>query len=343
VGTSQRLSIIKICGNNVGVMMNVLTVMYKNIIKFGIWKERYLSMSLTAIKLRLWGGYYYERIKYLKQYASKDDKILQAYLEYAKYSYWHGGKNCLSNSYFPEDSEKVSFDDIIIPSLTGNSVGTFWYEFPDVLLPYLLEKRGKKYAFTEIAPLMTEGPYELNDNVSVITDDVVIDCGANIGLFSAIAAKKGGNVYAFEPDKNVISNYLSQTAEYNGNIEVCPYALSDYVGTGYFNPNLIDIGGGRLGKKSESSVAVETITLDQFVVNRGISRVNYIKSDIEGAERDMLRGATKVLKEFAPKLSICTYHLPDDKKVLEQIVLEANSRYNIKHDYLKMYCWVEKE
>lgn len=54
----------------------------------------------------------------------------------------------------------------------------------------------------------------------------------------------------------------------------------------------------------------------------------------------MLKGAVNVLRDFAPKLSICTYHLPDDKMVLEQIVKDANPDYIIEHDYKKMYCYV---
>jgi hypothetical protein len=44
----------------------------------------------------------------------------------------------------------------------------------------------------------------------------------------------------------------------------------------------------------------------------------------------MLLGATEVLKHHKPKLSICTYHLPDDKEVLTRIILDANPDYEIK-------------
>jgi FkbM family methyltransferase len=45
-------------------------------------------------------------------------------------------------------------------------------------------------------------------------------------------------------------------------------------------------------------------TLDKFVEDNKLERVDFIKADIEGAERDMLRGATNTLKTFAPKLAI---------------------------------------
>lgn len=298
-------------------------------------------MNLFSLKTRMPGGDIFERLKYLKNYAPADNKILQAYLEYLKYAYWHGGKNCTSNSYFSSDSKKVFFGDIIIPNLSGHAIGTFWDEFPDVLLPYLLKRDGNKYDFSEINKLMREGPYELDDDVSLNSGDIVIDCGANIGLFSAIASKRGAFVYAFEPDESVIDNYLSKTANYNGNIEICSYGLSDHTGVEHFASDSINIGAGRLIKDSGLGKEVRVTTLDTFVLEKNIDKIDFIKADIEGAEREMLRGATRILRDFAPKLSICTYHLPDDKEVLEKIVLDANPKYQIRHVYQKMYAYVK--
>ncbi len=83
-------------------------------------------------------------------------------------------------------------------------------------------------------------------------------------------------------------------------------------------------------------------TLDNWVKENGIERIDFIKADIEGAERNMLCGAKEILKRFEPKLAICTYHLPDDKEVLEKIVLEANPNYKVEHKYKKMYAYVPK-
>ncbi|MDE6112533.1 MAG: FkbM family methyltransferase, partial [Bacteroidales bacterium] len=88
----------------------------------------------------------------------------------------------------------------------------------------------------------------------------------------------------------------------------------------------------------ESGIAVTTI--DAFVKEHDLQRVDFIKADIEGAERDMLRGARETLKRFAPKLAICTYHLPDDPQVLEQIIKDANPDYTVVHTLHKLMAMV---
>lgn len=85
---------------------------------------------------------------------------------------------------------------------------------------------------------------------------------------------------------------------------------------------------------------VPTITIDEFVKSNQIEKVDFIKADIEGAERLMLEGAQETLLKHAPKLSLCTYHLPDDKKVLAELILRANSKYTIQYHWEKLYAYV---
>ena len=85
---------------------------------------------------------------------------------------------------------------------------------------------------------------------------------------------------------------------------------------------------------------VQIITLDAFVEANGITKIDYIKSDIEGFERNLLRGAQQTLKRLAPKLAICTYHFPDDPKVLESLILKANPNYTVVHLRHKLFAMV---
>lgn len=216
----------------------------------------------------------------------------------------------------------------------------FALEMPDLIVPVIDEQ----FSF------MTEGKYEYGQ-VVVNENDVVIDCGANIGVFSAIAAAKKAKVYAFEPVPSLIT-LLDKIVRIYSNITICPYALSDSIGNISFSVSEINTTSHTFLTNYDSShhlneisktITVDTITLDDYVKTNNLSKVDYIKADIEGAERYMLRGATEVLRKYAPKLSICTYHLPDDKAVLESIIKGANPDYVIEHRWQKLYAYVPQK
>ena len=80
-------------------------------------------------------------------------------------------------------------------------------------------------------------------------------------------------------------------------------------------------------------------TVDAFCEAEGVSP-DFIKADIEGAERQMMKGAVETLKRDAPKISICTYHFADDAAVLREIIKAANPAYQISEKWKKMYARV---
>ncbi|MDR2772967.1 MAG: FkbM family methyltransferase [Elusimicrobiota bacterium] len=101
------------------------------------------------------------------------------------------------------------------------------------------------------------------------------------------------------------------------------------------------LGNTIVKNMSISSGEVEKIqitSLDNFANKQNLKRVDFIKSDIEGAERDMLKGARNVLKEFAPKLALSTYHLPDDPEVMEALIKDANPSYKVVHLNKKLFA-----
>ena len=83
---------------------------------------------------------------------------------------------------------------------------------------------------------------------------------------------------------------------------------------------------------------VPTITVDKFVDDNNLKTVDFIKADIEGAERLMLDGARETLREFEPDLSLCYYHFIDDYKILTDLIKEANPNYVITRKWKKIYA-----
>ena len=239
----------------------------------------------------------------------------------------------------------VSIKDIVIPIPELQDINSWNYELVDLVAPYAFYDL-YDYGYKELEKGFFEGPYEISDKISIKAGDVVIDCGANAGFFSAVASAKGASiVYAFEPLQIVIDKYLSITASSNSNITIVNYAVSDQVGETNFVIDPSNVGGSKIGESIQDykSVVVKLTTLDEFVKANSIERVDFIKCDIEGAERSMLRGASWVLKTMQPKLSICTYHYPEDPKLLESIIKDANPAYIIEHRYKKLYAYVNKD
>lgn len=190
-----------------------------------------------------------------------------------------------------------------------------------------------------------DAPYDLGGSRGLASGDVVLDCGANLGTFSNYAAAKGCVVHAFEPSPATAERMRKSAALYPGKIFVHQLALSDYCGEARFFTSDVSVIADRIvhGDAQDGGrvVSVPVMTLDDFVKERGISGVGFIKSDIEGEERNMVKGSKHVLRDHAPRLSLSSYHIPDDPEVLESIVREYNPRYTVRNVKNKLYGWVE--
>lgn len=200
-------------------------------------------------------------------------------------------------------------------------------------------------AMNLLALLHSEGPYE-NTHVKIEEGDIILDVGANIGVFSLFCInKKPKRIYAFEPQKSVIG-ILEKNLSLNNVcdlIEIIPLGLSDKTDRyRLYYSNMGHVASSIAMERNFSNEyeEISCIELDTWVRNNNIQRIDFIKADIEGAERRMLRGATFVLRNFQPKLAICTYHYHDDHKVLEEIILKANPNYIIYKTSHKLFAYV---
>ena len=246
------------------------------------------------------------------------------------------------------------FNGAKIPAMLEPGVFRFLrYTFDDVFLfsCFYNDKYEKDFVCFMDKYVMDEGPYSYSDNifkVAVEKGDVVIDAGAWIGDFSAYAVSKGAIVYAFEPEIKLYE-LLCKTQELNCiDGEACIIPVKKGLGSSKCEMALsVDESAGEgnslvFNRGTGNSVLINVTTLDLFVQEKRIEKIDFIKADIEGAERELLKGATNVLKTFAPKLAICTYHLPDDPEVLEKIIKDANPNYQIVHLRKKLFAAVVK-
>jgi len=179
--------------------------------------------------------------------------------------------------------------------------------------------------------------------VIVCKGDVVIDCGANIGVATLLFAKKAGNggkVIAVEPEEK---NYrvLEKVSKLNEEkvAKIIPLKVAVYkedcelelnIGTGPDTHTLSQYAEDRKDHILPIKEKVEARKIDTIVHLLGLERVDFIKMDIEGAEVDALLGAEQTIKKFKPKLAICTYHRPTDPVEIRKILLRYNPDYKFK-------------
>ena len=132
--------------------------------------------------------------------------------------------------------------------------------------------------------------------------DVVLDIGANIGVTAHILSDfvPQGRVHAFEPGPDLFA-MLQKNLQHNGVGNVTPVqcAVSDSPGTLQF---LQDSAYGFLTHEGPAHMThpVRITTVDDYVREQGLQRVDFIKIDVEGFEPQVMRGARETLLRFRP-------------------------------------------
>jgi FkbM family methyltransferase len=135
----------------------------------------------------------------------------------------------------------------------------------------------------------------------------VFDIGAHFGLFTVVMARlvgPTGQVFSFEPTA-LTRKVLRRTVRINGCttvVQVRPEAVAQRTGDAMFYDT------GDPGSNANSLVStlrrhlrttVPTVSLDDFVGARGI-KVDALKIDVEGAELEVLRGASETFARCRP-------------------------------------------
>jgi len=162
--------------------------------------------------------------------------------------------------------------------------------------------------------------------VRIRKGDIVLDLGAHIGTFTRFALNRGAaKVIAFEPEPSHVA-YLKRTFA-----EELKRGLVHIIDAGAWHketraPFRCDGVASRVVDSGFPLVSLTTV--DKVVNELGLDKVDFIKADIEGAERNALAGAKDTIRRFGPRMAICIYHLVDDAQTIRTIVTSAR-RYSV--------------
>lgn len=177
----------------------------------------------------------------------------------------------------------------------------------------------------------------LRDNLR--SGDVVIEVGANVGAHTLVMSRiveKSGHVYAFEPTDFAMSKLkrnVELNKEFSGNITL----LQNIVTNGELSvPRQRIRSSWKLDSESPTVYAEEEcsfsepVSIDRFVDEYKIGKLDLIKIDTDGYDLKVLQGAQKALSVFSPVvfIELCQYTLMEQGDSVQEIFyLLANIGY----------------
>jgi FkbM family methyltransferase len=197
--------------------------------------------------------------------------------------------------------------------------GDIWTVHDDEILPFLLWEQQRDI-------------YE-PDGHEVQPGDTVLDCGANIGVFTRKALSRGAaRVVSIDPAPQTLNalrrNFETEIRE--GRVIVYPKGVWDQPSEMELRVYGSNAGANSLVLTPElpaTTARVPLTTIDAIVDELKLSRVDFIKMDIEGSEKRALAGAKNTINRFRPRMSISTEHLPDDYTAIPALVNSIAPNY----------------
>jgi FkbM family methyltransferase len=217
-----------------------------------------------------------------------------------------------------EEGDRIAEESEVAQSQPGFDLvktryGTYWVptDNASALGGVLAEERRDPYSF---------------QSCRVRAGDVVLDCGANVGVFTRRALNRGARlVVAIEPGPDNVECLRRNFAP-----EIQAGRVLVYSKGVWDQDSWLELWGQGKGSAGYSvvmkegadsrSVRVPLTTIDKLVAGLKLDRVDFIKMDVEGAERQALSGAAGTLRRFRPRMAISVEHLGADVDDLPKLV-----------------------
>lgn len=154
----------------------------------------------------------------------------------------------------------------------------------------------------------------LTEHFSVEKGETGIDIGAAEGIFALQVIDDAEHLYLIESDAGWCEALEATFCTDRDKVTIVRGYVSDTDGNG--------------------SLTLDTVFKDK--------KIDFIKMDIEGAERKALQGAGRLLERCMPKLAVCAYHNAEDEKLI-RAWLEAAGPYRVHSSQGYVVCQGEWE
>lgn len=186
-----------------------------------------------------------------------------------------------------------------------------------------------------------------DETIQVQPNDIVIEggsCWGDSALYFADKVGRQGKVYCFEftsDNLDILLQNINLNHKLKDRIEIVSKAL--------WNTSDKTLSYSKTGpstsvvRKNQSNTRqmeqVKTISIDDFVKQKKMEKVDFIKMDIEGSELKALYGAEHTIKKHKPKLAISLYHKPEDFITIPVYLNNLSLGYEFFLDHFTSIHW----
>ena len=241
----------------------------------------------------------------------------------------------------------------------------FFYKVINILRlgnPSLIKIYVPKYNYKVYCPAtiddfinMTTREQEIIEHFNPKKNDTVVDIGAHLGRYSLISAKRvnrEGKVISIEANplvleklkKNLELNQLTNTISLNLAVFSEKTKIKLFFPKKGLKNTIYNTVISNRSINSERFIEVNANTLDNILHENDIKhdQVNWIKIDVEGAELEVLKGATNVLSKSKDIALLIEIHDLGEGKNHYNPIMDLLNNYNFKIEFEKIHSTSER-
>jgi FkbM family methyltransferase len=164
--------------------------------------------------------------------------------------------------------------------------------------------------------------------------DIVLDAGANIGVYTREALDEGASlVIAIEPGPENVAclrrNFQREIAAKRVIVEAIGVWDKDDLLPLYADPLNSGADSFVIRGPNDHVINVPLTSIDKLATRLELSRIDFIKMDIKGSTAKALLGAKTVLTSDRPRLALSTEELEDNPAEIRSVVLALQPSYHM--------------
>ena len=180
--------------------------------------------------------------------------------------------------------------------------------------------------------------------VKISPGDNVVDAGSHIGVFTKYALHRGvGKVIAIEPDPTNAAFFRANLAEEirDGRVILVEAGVWHKEAKLEFVRSTSNSAANSFIRQATDFSVIKKVPvrpLDKILEQLGVTGVDFIKMDIEGSERFALQGSKETLQRYGPHLAVCSYHMPDDARVIPHAIQQVRPGQQVtRRDFIQVH------